>query len=64
MIMRISELIARAVGTNFVAEHQCLGCGEALTPNERLLSDGVCPKCGDISQGTICDTTKVAREVK
>jgi hypothetical protein len=44
----------------WTAEFRCVGCSSALSEYDRLYSDGVCPKCGHQSDGTICDAQKVA----
>ena len=45
----------------YVAEHKCSECGEILSNRERCSSDGVCPHCGHVSEGVICETEKSAK---
>lgn len=44
----------------WIAEFRCVGCSSALSEYDRLYRDGICPKCGHQSDGTICDAQKVA----
>lgn len=43
----------------FTVVHKCVGCREPLTSREQYYSQGVCPHCGYVTVGTICDTVKV-----
>ena len=35
---------------------RCDGCNRALSWREMMYSSGVCPHCGHLSDGTVCDT--------
>ena len=37
----------------------CAVCRQYLTTHEIYYSDGVCPRCGHDSDGTVCDTQTV-----
>lgn len=39
---------------------RCFECDEPLLDRERLNSNGVCPHCGHVSNGTICKSYKEA----
>lgn len=47
----------------FRAVYCCKECGKRLTDDEVMYSDGVCPYCGYVSDGTICDYIKQSEEV-
>lgn len=47
----------------FVAKYICKSCRESLTREQVLRSNGVCPRCGYVSDGTVVDYEKVAVEV-
>lgn len=48
---------------SFVVKHMCKNCNKVLTDNQKMYSDGVCPHCGALSDGTIVDSIKVSVEV-
>ena len=50
--------------SRYIVEHRCVKCGHKFSNRDMIHSDGVCPYCGNISRGTICDSDKVAVEVK
>jgi predicted RNA-binding Zn-ribbon protein involved in translation (DUF1610 family) len=43
----------------------CVKCEGRLKYSQKMYSDGVCPKCGHVTIGTICETNKVIiKEIK
>ncbi len=40
------------------AVYRCVNCKTKLSDDERMYSGGVCPHCGNVAQGTICETEK------
>lgn len=45
--------------SNWYSIHVCVKCNSRLSNHQRMYSDGVCPKCGNVTGRTICDTYKV-----
>lgn len=43
----------------FVSLILCVKCNEQLSFNQKMNSDGTCPYCGNINEGSIVDTKKV-----
>lgn len=44
----------------YYSAHKCINCNNFLSETERVCSNGVCPECGHITKGTVCQTKKVA----
>ena len=43
----------------------CVKCESRLNESQKMYSGGVCPKCGNVTHGTIVSTTKVVlKEIK
>ncbi len=45
-------------------EYACVECAGKLTWNQVMGSQGCCPLCGHITEGTVCDALETASEVK
>lgn len=45
--------------SNWYVIHVCKKCEKRLSNNQRIYSRGVCPKCGNSSNSTICNTVDV-----
>lgn len=41
--------------------HFCTACKQHLSDYSIFYSEGICPRCGNVSDGTICDDFKRAR---
>lgn len=39
---------------------RCVECAAQFSLNDEFYSDGVCPYCGHVSGGSICDSVKSA----
>lgn len=48
----------------FTSVNKCVNCEAKLTSHQEYYSNGVCPYCGRVSSGTICDTKKVVVPIK
>ena len=48
----------------WIAIYKCVSCREELEAHEEMYNHGVCPKCGHVSRGTICDTIKSSKEIR
>jgi transcription initiation factor IIE alpha subunit len=46
----------------YIDYYRCVECLRLLTWIEHMDSHGVCPHCGHVSRGTICEATKVSVE--
>lgn len=44
----------------YIGQWVCADCKTYLSEYEKMHSNGVCPHCGLITQGTICATVKYA----
>lgn len=44
----------------YISVHSCVSCSRVLSNDERWYSDGVCPHCGYVAKGSICDTNKTS----
>lgn len=47
----------------YIAIHLCIECKAELTNRERCESDGVCPYCGRVTTGPVCETKKSSKEL-
>lgn len=45
---------------SYRVEYLCVACRDVLTNEERLQSEGVCPKCGHVAEGDEVITYKTA----
>ena len=53
----VSDLLQRGVKYGvWFRTHYCVKCKEVITDNMKMNSNGCCPKCGYIFEGTIIDT--------
>lgn len=51
--------------SNWYGIDVCVKCKGRLSDSQIMHSDGVCPKCGHVTKGTVCETIKVvAKEIK
>ena len=48
----------------FRASYQCVECGQSLSFGQVMGSEGVCPLCGHVSKGTVCDHRKVSIPIR
>lgn len=44
----------------YKAQYTCIACSHVLSDRERCYHDGVCPFCGHVTNGTVCDTDKLS----
>lgn len=50
------------VKAKFVAIYRCAACKEKLSFSQIMYSHGICPKCGHVTNGTVCDYAKEAKD--
>lgn len=48
----------------YEADYVCVKCKHALSYDEMMHSGAVCPYCGHTTSGTVCEITKIVREVE
>jgi transcription initiation factor IIE alpha subunit len=49
---------------SYIAQFHCTQCDKVLTFNQVMNSNGVCPKCGHVTKGTVCSTNKKVVKVE
>ena len=46
----------------YEAYYVCVGCKQELDCYAREMYNGICPKCGHVTNGTVCATEKRSRQ--